>query len=156
MGYTGIYCQKQCPYPGYGDRCQQVCLCSKQRCSVFTGCQSKSNSKFSLRSTCILLFLWLKKNHRVSSSFFLQMKSNNYFAEKTSLKYLIKSVLPNVVHNDILHNIPYKEKHISNNIETPSNLNLDQIKPILEIVMALILKEKSIKHNSVNTYFLLI
>lgn len=43
-----------------------------------------------------------------------------------------------------------------NNIETPSNLNLDQIKPILEIVMALILKEKSIKHNYVNTYFLLI
>ena len=49
VGYTGIYCQKQCPYPGYGDGCQQVCLCSKQRCSVFNGCQSKSKSKFSLR-----------------------------------------------------------------------------------------------------------
>ena len=64
VGYTGIYCQKQCPYPRYGDGCQQVCLCSKERCSVFTGCQFESNSKFlsSLRSTRILLFLGLKKN----------------------------------------------------------------------------------------------
>ena len=30
VGYAGIYCQKKCPYPRFGDAWQQVCLCSKK------------------------------------------------------------------------------------------------------------------------------
>lgn len=38
VGFTGKYCDKQCSYPEYGSGCQQSCICSKQRCNVFTGC----------------------------------------------------------------------------------------------------------------------
>lgn len=38
VGFTGEYCDKQCSYPQYGIGCKQSCICSKQRCNVFTGC----------------------------------------------------------------------------------------------------------------------
>lgn len=38
VGFTGKYCDEQCPYPQYGIGCQQSCMCSKQRCNYFTGC----------------------------------------------------------------------------------------------------------------------
>lgn len=37
-GFIGKNCDKQCSYPEYGIGCQQSCMCSKQRCNVFTGC----------------------------------------------------------------------------------------------------------------------
>ncbi|XP_078317116.1 uncharacterized protein LOC111100247 [Crassostrea virginica] len=37
-GYFGDFCQESCPFPKYGPACQKVCLCSKQRCNVSTGC----------------------------------------------------------------------------------------------------------------------
>ena len=40
-GYFGDFCEESCPFPKYGPGCQKVCLCSKQRCNVSTGCLNK-------------------------------------------------------------------------------------------------------------------
>ena len=43
-------------------------------------------ASFHLDKHVFSCFMAEKKNHRVSSSFCLQMKSNNYFAKKTSIE----------------------------------------------------------------------
>ncbi|XP_065926925.1 uncharacterized protein [Magallana gigas] len=37
-GYIGINCSIECRFPSYGDHCQSECNCSKENCSVSTGC----------------------------------------------------------------------------------------------------------------------
>lgn len=44
IGYTGINCQEQCPYPTYGEICQKICSCNRSLCDFSTGC--KPNSKY--------------------------------------------------------------------------------------------------------------
>lgn len=39
LGFTGPYCDKECPYPGYGGHCQMTCNCEEQYCNHTTGCQ---------------------------------------------------------------------------------------------------------------------
>ena len=118
VGYTGIYCQKQCPYPRCGDGCQQVCLCSKQRCNVITGCQFQSNSKFqsTLRITFTLLFLGLKKTPSRFIFILFTDEIKQHFARNYQFRFLITCILPNVVHNGNFHNIHCKEKPIFRNI----------------------------------------
>lgn len=38
-GYIGNKCEFTCPYPGYGESCQQNCNCEEQNCNHITGCQ---------------------------------------------------------------------------------------------------------------------
>lgn len=37
-GYSGVNCSSLCPYPYYGEDCQRKCDCSKELCTVSTGC----------------------------------------------------------------------------------------------------------------------
>uniref|UniRef100_K1PZC5 Uncharacterized protein n=1 Tax=Magallana gigas TaxID=29159 RepID=K1PZC5_MAGGI len=41
-GYIGNKCELTCPYPGYGESCQQNCNCEEQYCNHITGCQDGS------------------------------------------------------------------------------------------------------------------
>ncbi|XP_062572140.1 uncharacterized protein LOC134234096 isoform X1 [Saccostrea cucullata] len=38
VGYTGVECDVPCPYPYYGEHCQQRCLCKKESCNISFGC----------------------------------------------------------------------------------------------------------------------
>ncbi|XP_062613151.1 protein draper-like isoform X2 [Saccostrea cucullata] len=38
VGYTGVVCDMPCPYPYYGEHCQQRCLCKKESCNISFGC----------------------------------------------------------------------------------------------------------------------
>lgn len=38
-GYTGLNCSDKCPFPFYGDRCQNMCDCNNETCDVSTGCR---------------------------------------------------------------------------------------------------------------------
>lgn len=40
--YIGLNCNSACPYPTYGDRCQELCDCSNEKCDVSTGCRDLS------------------------------------------------------------------------------------------------------------------
>ncbi|XP_056013746.1 cell death abnormality protein 1-like [Ostrea edulis] len=42
LGFIGTDCEKQCPYPGYGEHCQMTCNCEEQYCNHTTGCQAGS------------------------------------------------------------------------------------------------------------------
>lgn len=37
-GYIGKYCETECPYPTFGDRCQLQCLCEQKHCDIVRGC----------------------------------------------------------------------------------------------------------------------
>nr|XP_034331333.1 uncharacterized protein LOC117690770 [Crassostrea gigas] len=37
-GFIGKYCEKECPYPTFGDGCQQQCFCEQEHCSIVKGC----------------------------------------------------------------------------------------------------------------------
>ena len=37
-GYIGTNCSIQCPYPTYGDGCQELCDCDKDICDISTVC----------------------------------------------------------------------------------------------------------------------
>lgn len=37
-GYSGVNCTADCPYPTYGDNCQDLCDCDEDICNVSTGC----------------------------------------------------------------------------------------------------------------------
>lgn len=39
QGLSGENCSTPCPYPTYGNDCQNLCNCSKDLCDVSTGCQ---------------------------------------------------------------------------------------------------------------------
>lgn len=41
-GLTGINCTSLCPYPTYGNRCQEICSCSNETCDVKTGCINRT------------------------------------------------------------------------------------------------------------------
>lgn len=47
-GYTGPNCTLKCPYPTYGDNCQQICDCSKDECDFSSGCNSLTTGNVSL------------------------------------------------------------------------------------------------------------
>lgn len=47
IGYTGINCKEQCPYPTYGEICQKICKCESTLCDFSTGC--KPNSKYYIK-----------------------------------------------------------------------------------------------------------
>lgn len=38
--YTGANCTTQCPYPTYGEECQETCNCSVDICDRFWACKS--------------------------------------------------------------------------------------------------------------------
>ncbi|XP_056013975.1 multiple epidermal growth factor-like domains protein 10 isoform X1 [Ostrea edulis] len=38
IGYFGPFCERKCPYPSYGLRCQSICQCTQERCSFENGC----------------------------------------------------------------------------------------------------------------------
>lgn len=48
QGFTGKNCSSPCPYPTYGNECQNLCNCSKDMCNVFTGCQISTTGMFDL------------------------------------------------------------------------------------------------------------
>lgn len=39
-GYSGLNCATKCPYPSYGNRCQNTCQCNNDTCDKSTGCRS--------------------------------------------------------------------------------------------------------------------
>ncbi|XP_022287751.1 uncharacterized protein LOC111100313 [Crassostrea virginica] len=45
-GNIGSNCSEKCPYPTYGDGCQQICYCSAEACDFVTGCNPMSSVKF--------------------------------------------------------------------------------------------------------------
>lgn len=63
IGYTGINCEDQCPYPTYGEICQKVCSCDSTLCDFSTGCKPNRKLIYIMRlkdwyeRTFILLFL---------------------------------------------------------------------------------------------------
>lgn len=36
--YVGLNCTTKCPYPSYGEKCQEYCNCNYDTCDVSTGC----------------------------------------------------------------------------------------------------------------------
>lgn len=44
-GFTGVNCSASCPYPYYCVDCQSTCECSKDKCDVSTGCNSRTTGK---------------------------------------------------------------------------------------------------------------
>lgn len=38
-GYVGLNCTTQCPFPYYGEKCQNICECSNETCDVSNGCR---------------------------------------------------------------------------------------------------------------------
>ncbi|XP_062582965.1 uncharacterized protein LOC134244730, partial [Saccostrea cucullata] len=44
IGYTGRNCEEKCPYPTYGEICQQLCECNESLCDISTGCKSNISS----------------------------------------------------------------------------------------------------------------
>lgn len=39
IGFTGIRCEEQCPFPTYGEICQKECNCTRDLCDFSTGCK---------------------------------------------------------------------------------------------------------------------
>lgn len=37
-GFIGKYCERECPYPSFGDRCQLRCVCEQKHCDIVRGC----------------------------------------------------------------------------------------------------------------------
>lgn len=44
-GFIGKYCEKECPYPTFGNGCQQQCICEQKHCSIVNGCSSLSGNE---------------------------------------------------------------------------------------------------------------
>lgn len=42
-GYSGVNCNKKCPYPTYGTRCQDTCNCTETLCNITAGCLRLKN-----------------------------------------------------------------------------------------------------------------
>lgn len=47
-GYNGANCSIPCPYPFFGNQCQQKCTCIKDLCDVTSGCQHVNRGIFTL------------------------------------------------------------------------------------------------------------
>lgn len=47
-GYNGANCSIPCPYPYFGNQCQQMCTCIKDLCDVTSGCQHVNRGIFTL------------------------------------------------------------------------------------------------------------
>lgn len=45
-GYNGANCTIACPYPYYGNQCQQQCTCIKDLYDVASGCQYTTRGTF--------------------------------------------------------------------------------------------------------------
>ncbi|XP_056016761.1 multiple epidermal growth factor-like domains protein 10 [Ostrea edulis] len=43
LGYFGMHCPEQCPFPSFGNECQLSCNCSKHQCNHAKGCQKISD-----------------------------------------------------------------------------------------------------------------
>lgn len=64
IGYFAKDCKLRCPYPSYGEECQEICNCSKVTCDFVSGCTKRRNSGMKLFSLLfIILTKCLKKNH---------------------------------------------------------------------------------------------
>lgn len=53
MGYFGGNCEKQCPYPLFGNYCRLSCNCTKDECNSVKGCvqwESTVNNFFSVKA----------------------------------------------------------------------------------------------------------
>lgn len=37
-GYIGVNCEKPCPFPHFGNFCQNTCECTQDQCDVAEGC----------------------------------------------------------------------------------------------------------------------
>lgn len=47
-GYNGANCSISCPYPYFGNQCQQMCTCIKDLCDDTSGCQHVNRGTFTL------------------------------------------------------------------------------------------------------------
>nr|XP_022287203.1 platelet endothelial aggregation receptor 1-like [Crassostrea virginica] len=45
-GYFGPNCTLICPYPTYGDECQEICDCDNKTCDISTGCRIPTTVEF--------------------------------------------------------------------------------------------------------------
>ncbi|XP_078328988.1 uncharacterized protein LOC144623905 isoform X2 [Crassostrea virginica] len=50
-GYFGQNCSFKCPYPTFGNRCQEICFCKENLCDVSTGCKIQTTGAALKRST---------------------------------------------------------------------------------------------------------
>ncbi|XP_061168360.1 uncharacterized protein LOC133177322 [Saccostrea echinata] len=84
IGYTGRHCGEKCPYPTYGEICQQVCECNQPLCDFSTGC--KSNITTFLISTTSSLFPLLETTNLDVSHNSSSRKKNSSVVLGTSMK----------------------------------------------------------------------
>lgn len=68
QGFTGENCSSSCPYPTYGNECQNLCNCSKDMCNVSTGCQN---------STQVCLIYSIKIINYAQNTFYKQVDYSN-------------------------------------------------------------------------------
>lgn len=61
-GYSGLNCTDKCPYPTYGNRCQENCDCSNDTCDLSTGCISLTTGIFLVKKLLLNRFLHLIRN----------------------------------------------------------------------------------------------
>lgn len=94
-GYTGQNCTLKCPYPTYGDNCQQNCKCRKDECDISSGCNSLTSGNVSLymiNLTFIVEFLHSEHLLIVLVYFFFQ-RSKRFTYRQPNLTTLLVSLL---------------------------------------------------------------
>lgn len=69
-GYTGLNCATRCPYPLYGNICQEYCHCSIDTCDAFTGCRSLATGQPYFPYICLQLI-----NCMFTNSYVFQKKN---------------------------------------------------------------------------------
>lgn len=50
IGYFAKDCELRCPYPSYGEECQEICNCPKVTCDFVSGCTKSISSGMKLFS----------------------------------------------------------------------------------------------------------
>lgn len=43
VGYKGVDCETECPFPSYGRECQLICACEETDCDFVNGCRRSLN-----------------------------------------------------------------------------------------------------------------
>ncbi|XP_062596751.1 multiple epidermal growth factor-like domains protein 10 [Saccostrea cucullata] len=99
IGYLGTACDFKCPYPSFGDSCQERCSCNKTLCHFALGCTLDASSRENVENHTLIhqILTTLKPLTNYSTMYNVARDKDEKYLDKSTKELLFVLVCVNSV-----------------------------------------------------------